>query len=582
MKRRHIVQICLLCCAMLLALAACSENLFGSSGNSNCGSDIKCLRMDAENAFRSGEYAKAYNIYSQIVDLSDSTSSAGYFGMAKAGLWMKGINPFSMFAQVRTGSDSIAFMNDLPVDQNKFYQGMRLVLPVLRQLEHRDSMTLHYDYYIRDINGSIKKDTMFVRTMDSVSWMRAVEANDFDMSKIEVSGEGQNKTYLIPLSQKLKKFIETYNCNAGVCSKKIPLSDREFSYGTYTLGLLITAVSEAILRSLDTNKDGCIAKRCPLDPLDPDCHKYYPGALTNRLAWTNWGCDPTRSPSFDLSINFIVNENGDFEVDLNQLLEDLNLESFYEGQRNDPYGKYPLPPEIDDFNGKMDEFNESIYDLMSVMGGFKDKNNGDVPLGLETDMSTYKDFSKFYKVGTNIDEDGDGCIGEDLMDGQDNDGDGLVNGNARLAPLEPDDPYFGNDGKMMGYHGMTGNPDDDKPIVIDTTNPAFRPIANNPERTRFADLKPEDGKVTVIKFTQRPGYWTSDNREDKLRVAQDTACPPKISLAERIRLIGGCWPNYDEDKFVKYWLKRELARDKDRETRVHSSCKSCKGTACLR
>jgi len=475
-------------------------------------------------------------------------------------------------------------MNDLPVDQNRFYQGMRTVLPILRKLEHRDSMTVHYDYYKRSLGGF---DTTFTRTMDSVSWLKAVEANDFDMDNITVidNGEGQNKTYIIPLSQKLKKFISKYNCSTGKCDEEnLPLSDREFSYNTYTIGLLMTTVSETILRSLDTNLDSCIAKRCPagLTETDPECRKYNPGDPKdpkNIPAWYKWGCSIRDQYSYDLSINLTVNENGNFEVDLNQLLEGMDFDAFYAKQRiNDTI---TLPPEIQDFNNKMDEFNESIYDLLSVMGGFKDKNSSDVPLGMETDMGAYKDYSKFYKVGTRIDEDGDGCIDEDILDGQDNDGDGLVNGDARLTSTDPADPYFGDDGSMMGFHGMTGNPEDDKPIKIKKNDQAFKPIANNPERTRFADLKPdEEGYVTVIKFTQRPGYWTSDNRDDKLRVAQDTACPPKISLAQRKVLIGGCWSNYTEDKFVRYWLKREKARD---STRVHSSCKSCTSTAaCLR
>jgi len=346
----------------------------------------------------------------------------------------------------------------------------------------------------------------------------------------------------------------------------------------------MTTVSETILRSLDTNLDSCIAKRCPAGLTETECRKYNPGDPKdpkNIPAWYKWGCSIRAQYSYDLSINLTVNENGNFEVDLNQLLEDMDLDDFYERQLSDP--KTELPGEIQSFNDKMDEFNESIYDLLSVMDGFKDKNNGEVPLGMETDMGAYKDYSKFYKVGTHIDEDGDGCIGEDIMDGQDNDGDGLVNGNARLTSTDPADPYFGYDGSMMGFHGMTGNPEDDKPIKIKINDPAFKPIANNPEHTRFADLKPdEEGYVTVIKFTQRPGYWTSDNRDDKLRVAQDTTCPPKISLAQRKVLIGGCWSNYTDDKFVKYWLKRELARDEDREKRVHSSCKNCTGTACLR
>jgi len=562
---------------MLLVLTACSENLFGSPGNSNCGSDIKCLRLDAENAFRSGEYAKAHGFYSKIVSL-DPTASAGYFGMAKAGLWMKGINPFDVFAYVNTGTDSIAFMNGSPSEQNKFYQGMRFISPALHELEHRDSMTLHYDYHKRSLSGF---DTTFVRTMDSISWRRAVDANGFNMDSIEVSdaSEEQNKTYVIPLFQKLKNFRKTY-CNGGNNCSGVPLSDREYTYNTYTIGLLITTVAETILKSLDTNGDGCIAKRCPAD--ETDCSRYYPGALTNRQAWFNWGCDTTRSPSFDLSINLAVNENGEFEVDVNQILEDMQLDSFFINQIRD-HGT-ELPADIQSFNDKMDEFNEGIYDLLSVMGGFKDRGSGDVPFGFEGEMGTYRDFSKFYKVGTHIDEDGDGCIGEDIMDGQDNDGDGLVNGNARLTSVDPAKPYYADDGFMMGKHGMTDSRDDDMPIKIKISNSASKCIiSNNPEGTACAPLIPDDdGYVTVIKFTQRPGYWTSSNREDKLRVAQDTMCPPKISLAQRRVLIGGCWSNYNEDKFVRYWLKRELARDEDRETRVHSSCKSCTGTACLR
>jgi len=573
----------LILCFALFALVACSDNLFGSPSSNSCGTDIKCLRLDAESAFRSGDYAKSYSIYSQIVGI-DSTASAGYFGMAKSGLWMKGINPFSMFAHVKMGGDSIAFMNDFPVEQNKFYQGMRFIAPVLRELEKRDTLTAHYGYYKRKISGGF--DTVFVKTMDSASWVRTVEANGFnasDLAKIGVldNGEGKNKTYTIPLSEKLKKFIETYRCDASGNCSGVPLSDREYSYDSYTVGLLITTIAETILKSLDTNKDGCIAKKCPDSE---DCTKYHPGDpgdFTNLLAWRNWGCEIKNKYSYDLSINLAVNDNGEFEVDINDILEDLNLDEFYQNQLTDPNTE--LPEDIRNFNENMDDFNESMYEILSVMGAFKDRSSSDdVPFGWESDLGGYRDYSSFYKVGTNIDEDGDGCIGEDILDGQDNDGDGLKNNNARLAPTDIDHQYYATDG-IMGFHGMTGNPDDDKPLRINIDDPAFKRIANNPERTLFAALNPdEDGVVTVMAFTQRDGYWTSNNYDDKLKVAQDTVCPPKFSLEERKALIGGCWLNYDETKFVDYWLKRGLARPEDKINRIHSSCKSCTGAGCLR
>jgi hypothetical protein len=550
----------LILCFALLALVACSENLFGSSGSGNCDKDVKCLQTDAENAFRNHDYKKAYNIYSQIVGI-DSTVSAGYFGMAKAGLWMNGVNPFEVFAHVKRKEGEIAFMDLCPSEQNRYFQGMKRAGPMLRELERRDSLTALYEFHRRNIDYGF--DTTFT-----------------------VMEEDGTVAEVISLEKRLKNFRATH-CSTSECPG-FPLSDRVLRYNAYSGGLLISTISEKILNTMDTNKDGCIAKRpdvkkCNSDPAYKCCGDYDfgPGEPTQLQAWANWGCakNSNGNYSYDLSINLALNESGGFEIDINQLLEDMQLDDFYEKQRNDP--KIELPDDIKDFNKKMDEFNESMDEIMSVMGKFKDKNNGDeVPFGWENDIGEYKDYSTFYKVGTNIDEDGDGCIGEDIMDGQDNDGDGLKNSNSRLASLN--NPHYADDG-LMGFHGMTGNPDDDMPIRININDSDFGRIANNPERTIFADLNPdEDGFVNVIKFTQKPGYWTSNNRDDKLRVAQDTACPPKISLEERKTLIGGCWPNYTEEKFVKYWLKRELARLVDQEKRVHDTCKKCKTTAeCL-
>jgi hypothetical protein len=579
----------LLLCFALFALAACSDNLFGSPSNSGCGSDIKCLRLDAENAFRSGNYAKAYKIYEQIVSI-DSTVSLGYFGMAKSGLWMKGINPFEVFAHVKKGEEGeIAFMDKTPDVQNRFYRGMIFVVPALRELEKRDTLTAHYEYHKRNISD--KFDTIFVRAMDSASWARAVDSNGFTISNIGIidNEDGKNKTYRIPLSEKLKKFRKTY-CNAkGDCSN-IPLSDREYRYGAYTGGLLISTIMETILKSLDTNKDHCITKKCPKD-VDPDsCFKYDPGdpkKPENHRVWENWECDKKNGGySYDLPINLVINDEGGLEIDIDQILTDLDLESFYSKQQNSNE-IVDIPDEINSFNNHMNDFSEGIYEIITVMGSFKDKSNSDeVPFGWEDDMKEYKGVSAFYRVGTNIDEDGDGCIGEELLDGNDNDGDGFRNGNARLASVDPLSPFYARDGAMMGYHGMTGDKEDDMPIRIDTGDPAFANkciIASDPTGTLCSALTPDEyGYVTVMKFTQKPGYWTSYIIEDKLMVAQDTVCPPKISLEKRRELIGGCWPNYDEDKFVKYWLKRGLARPADRDTRVHSTCKNCKTTAeCL-
>jgi hypothetical protein len=109
-------------------------------------------------------------------------------------------------------------------------------------------------------------------------------------------------------------------------------------------------------------------------------------------------------------------------------------------------------------------------------------------------------------------------------------------------------------------------------------------IYNDPDHKTYTELwgDEETGLVTVIGFTEDPDYWTTRNMDLKLEIAQDTACPPKRDLEFRQKNIGGCWPYYDETKFVKYWLKRELAHPDEQAKRVHPSCKECKGTECLR
>ena len=58
MNKLHIAILCF----AVAALMSCSDNLFGSSSAGSCGKDIKCLRLEAENAFRSSSYEKSYDI----------------------------------------------------------------------------------------------------------------------------------------------------------------------------------------------------------------------------------------------------------------------------------------------------------------------------------------------------------------------------------------------------------------------------------------------------------------------------------------------------------------------------------------
>jgi hypothetical protein len=350
-----------------------------------------------------------------------------------------------------------------------------------------------------------------------------------------------------------------------------PLSDREYRRISYDAGLTIIASLQIILKTIDTNNDDCITNRCPSDKQD-DCSDYNPGKPTDLQAWVGWGCREKNEYYNDQYIHYSRDKDGNLVFSFGL---DEDYDSFYEKQKNDP--KADLPEDVQDINNKLDEFNGNMNDILDVMNIFKTSKD-DMPFGWENDINAYKDYSAFYKIGTNIDEDGDGCIGEDIMDGQDNDGDGLKNGNPRLVPID----WNNTDNFLVSGidNSMAGIPEWNKPKKYHVSE--VRNICNNPECTVVAQLQPEEDSVTVIEFTQKmPNYWTTNDIKMKLAVARDTVCGQlNFSLEDRKALIGGCWPNYDEEEFIKYWLKREWARPDERLKRLHPTCSSCTGTAC--
>jgi len=563
-------------CFALLTLTACSENLFGSPSNGNCGYDVKCLQQNAENAFRNHNYGEAYKIYNLIVNI-DSTVSTGYFGMAKAGLWMNGVNPFDVFGHIKKEGGEIAFMDQSPKEQNRYFQGMKKAGPALRELERRDSLTVLYEFHIRSLAGF---DTAFTVIVERDDGIKDTIRNVSVKSRLEDYG-------------KPKPFRQEYcDMSTGVCAG-FPLSDRIFRYNTYSGGLLISSIAEKILNTVDTNKDGCIAKRCPEkaeDRVYGDCSNYRPSEPKQLQGWANWGCEKNSNGnySYDLSINLALNEEGNFEINFNQILDEIDLEDFYNDLESNPNTE--LPDEILSLNEKMDDFNGDMNEIIEIMNSFKvNQGSEEVPFGWETDIGAYKDYSTFYKIGTNIDEDGDGCIGEDILDGRDNDGDGLKNGNARLVPVDAAAWANPNRFRLDGVdNSMAGRPEWNLPKKYHKNDANFRPICRDKARTDCIreELADEEDSITVIRFTQEmqmPDYWTTNDLEKKLAVARDTVCPPKYSLQDRIDMIGGCWPNYDENKFVTSWLKRGYAREADKNARIHSSCKDnrCTGLACL-
>jgi len=541
-------------CFALLVLAACSDNLFGdsSSGNSDCGRDIKCLRLDAENAFRNNDGKGAYRACSTIVYL-DSTASYGYFGMAKATLLKYKINPLSIFNLAVPDPDTKAcpFVGGEMEDRDRYYRAMLKIDTVLKALNVRDSLTDFYECY----NCFFKNGNCDDKRFNSCK-------------KRHVKEEGDSSSIL----RKMFKSFEQYYCPKAKCIDPIskdefPLSDREYKSSYFGITLVLSSISVRFLKFFDTY---------PYPDGD--------GTITNK----------------DLPVKLECTENpitGEIEVTpkIDDMLKDLEdrLEDHYNKvaaceKAKDPDKCYKeaaeeVPDDIKILNGKVDDFKGSFDEVIDILDGLgygKTTDDDGNEIDIKEKLDEYKDFVSFYKIGTHIDLDGDGCIDEELLDGMDNDGDGLINENSRLAPTGPDKELFGVSpmnnsmvGEESGIAFSKYRTDDNwkfnKPITLD---PSKACIYNNRDRLYCTPLEPDSitGKVTVLNFTQMnypkndysdgKEYWIKNDRNLKLKVAQDRDCTsPEFGgnnyekqFKYRIENIGGCWPFYDFETFKKY------------------------------
>jgi len=541
MKKLYTLSLCLFA---LLVLVACGENWYGSG--SGGGSDVKSLRLDAENAFRDGKYETSFNICKKITEI-DPTSSFGYYGMARAGLWQYGINPLNIFGIIKTKEDECPFMSEDIKTRNNYLQAMRKVFNSLTELDRRDSLTALWEFHEHG-----RKDRNWDSTFIII---------------IEVNSDKVNKE--VDLDERLSDFRRIFcgGSSGNACSdttskrKPFPLSDREYTSSYFGGILLLSSFSQWFLNLFDTNNDGCIT-RSPGTDRRPGID--YP---SNASEWKKWGCKG--SDKYDPPVLF-KNEGGKCVPDNSKILEDLqdDMNDYYKcvdtcrdkcdtkcQDKIDGLG-------IGDINNKIDEFGDDFGDIENILNS----------MGIEgSEIEQYKANASFYKMGAHRDVDGDGCIDEELIDGLDNDGDGFINENSRISPTEKGDPYRGISPMNNSMYGSNLYKDDsnweyNQPEYFNLNDPIERerliPICNDPNYINCHIPEPNEYNwVTVLNFTQKKypdgrRYWTSNNATLKLQVAQDKNCKT-YKLPERIKLIGGCWPWYSQQQFDYYCNLKE-------------------------
>ena len=174
----------------------------------------------------------------------------------------------------------------------------------------------------------------------------------------------------------------------------------------------------------------------------------------------------------------------------------------------------------------MDDVLPMVSETLENSGLFDSDDSSGVSLILDDQTRSASETVKwtvgFYKIGDGIDNDGDGCIDEDL----------------RLVPLGYDADsaivYVGI-GKDSIDHDQNG-------VKEDSLEHIFKPdgtflFAENFERIHSGDSSYQAKQLQILK----------DSDETNVRV----------SLSERQRLIGRCWNNYTQNQFKVWFQNRQ-------------------------
>lgn len=163
--------------------------------------------------------------------------------------------------------------------------------------------------------------------------------------------------------------------------------------------------------------------------------------------------------------------------------------------------------------------------------------------------------SVFLSVGNGIDDDGDGCIDEEIWDGKDNDGDGEIDEDMRPNNVIVFRKNW-TSRQIDSLHVSSASPYNNLDLNMDG-------IVKGADEWTFVVQDPDQREAlnehrfifaTTLNFVPGP---KGDKIYNKELVRNDTDITNiKYDLAWRKANVGGCWVNYSEADFLKWFEGR--------------------------
>ncbi len=231
-----------------------------------------------------------------------------------------------------------------------------------------------------------------------------------------------------------------------------------------------------------------------------------------------------------------------------------NLDDLAEKMKNDPVFQQNVNNQILDLQNGLSDLGTllSQFDVSSTpsdSGGAPAQSQGEI----DSLVSGLGGTMVFFQFGDGLDNDGDGCVDEEIVDGFDNDLDGFVDEDARL--LKGNSPLANppSDGVNNDHAGLTDDFRENLagPILGGDRHYALTFVVDY--LVANDEVGKEEEQTTWVKIKKRKDQPNNDPQMAlRIAVQNDSLAVPGRSsqpgyaakLLNAKNVVGGCWRNY--------------------------------------
>lgn len=215
-----------------------------------------------------------------------------------------------------------------------------------------------------------------------------------------------------------------------------------------------------------------------------------------------------------------------------------------------------------DVNNKILDIQNGVSDLATLLSQFAPGQTVDTSGGapaqtqgnIDSIVSSLGQTMVFYQFGDRLDNDGDGCVDEEILDEFDNDLDGFIDEDARLKDGNSPSSIPPSDSVNNDHAGQTDDALENRVgAILSPNRPYILTFVYSYLSTNLETLTPEE-QTTWVKIKKPRPQDPPNDAQMALRIAvqNDSLALPgassKLGYAAKLQnaktVVGGCWRNY--------------------------------------